>query len=198
MKPRPIPPAASECCCKFCCDQTMVELLLVSFLEERAGRWRQGDRWSGPAKSSMCIGRPINTLRQVGLKSKVHASKQVGNKKFILHVVCCASLLRVCWSFSEGLTVDVPALDRNAPTCQTICTLASRCGGCRRIDGDTKVRATFFSTVATRSVQTSTNVSCLRCGFTSVRAPSTLAARTPTVDLRCVPSGLPRFLQTRA
>ena len=60
---------------------------------------------------------------------------------------------------------------------KTLCTLGSRCGRCRRIDGETEVRVAFFS------VQISKNVSSLQRGFTSssqrhvvfiVRAPSIL------------------------
>ena len=45
-------------------------------------------------------------------------------------------------------------------------SLASRCGRCRRIGGEAKVRVTFSSAVATSSVLKSTNVSSLRRGFT--------------------------------
>ena len=46
--------------------------------------------------------------------------------------------------------------------CQTLCTLASRCGRCRPIDGEAEVRVTFFSSDAARSSQNSTKVSNLR------------------------------------
>ena len=53
------------------------------------------------------MGRPIYTLPQVGLQSSAHTGMQVANRKPILQDVGCASFLRVCWSLSEGLNVDV-------------------------------------------------------------------------------------------
>ena len=54
-----------------CCWST---ILCGRFLKEAAGRWLQGDRWSGPAKGLWCMGRPSYTLRQVGLQSGAHTS----------------------------------------------------------------------------------------------------------------------------
>ena len=111
------------------------------------------------------------------------------------------SLTRLLGSCSS---VNHRVLRQNVSTCQTLCTLASRCGRCRPIDGEAEVRVTFFSAVAARSSQNSTKVSNFGGGFTSsshrfvlfiVRALYILVARRLNFDLCCVPSGFPRFLQ---
>ena len=91
----------------------MVELLLThhlarSLLEESVvGDGVRVIGTSGPAKSLQRMGRPIYTLRQVSLQSLAHTGMQVTNRQAILQFVGCASFLRVCWSLSEGLNLDV-------------------------------------------------------------------------------------------
>ena len=73
----------------------------------------------GACKGLVLQGRPMYTLRQAGLESM-----QVANRKPILQVVGCASLLRVCWSLSEGLNAWMR--DEHHPG-----TLARRKSKCR-------------------------------------------------------------------
>ena len=86
---------------------------------------------------------------------------------------------------------------RFAMESQCIRPTCSHLPHCRRIDGETEVWVTFFSAVATRSIQSSTNVSSLRRGCTLcsqryvvsvVRAPSIPAARRANIDLLCMPT----------